>query len=162
MNARVSGSSLAISPAEPAPVSLSRSVLDSSVFLTSGKSSESANSSRRSSKPWSVYSVPFRNWLRILNSFKRCSSLMPTATGTGTIPPRIAAQNAIRKRSFDLVKTTISSPGCMPRCCMLPSNKSALSRRSAKAILLSSFSPSMSRTWRSLPRPSSRISASVS
>ncbi len=79
------------------------------------------------------------------NNLMRCSSLMPTATGTGTMPPSIEAQKAMTKLSFDLLKITSSSPGCMPRACSEPNSKVARSHNSAKLRLVSSVSPSMKR-----------------
>ena len=67
-------------------------VRSSRIVVTSLSSFSRANASRRSSRSFSVNSVALSSCRRMRNSLCLCSSLIPTATGTGTIPPRIAAQ----------------------------------------------------------------------
>ena len=161
MNARSSGDASYISPFAPGATSVISTDRDSRIPVMSSMPPDFEKSISRCNRSISVNSVPLSSWLRIRNSLKRCSSLMPTATGTGTMPPSIAAQYATTKFRFDLLKITSSSPGCMPRACSDPSNARERSHNSEKPTMVSSFSPSMKRISRSLPRASSSNSVSV-
>ena len=162
MNARSDGDASCLVPRVSPPASLMRTLRVSSSPRTSVIPPASANSSKRSSSTVSVNKVARSSCVRIRKSLRLCSSLLPAATGTGTIPPRMAAQNAARKRSFERLKISSSSPGRMPRACSAPSSTKARSYKPETLRTVSSRSPSIKRMERSRPQASSSRSVSVS
>ena len=101
-----------------------RKVRGLSAVQASGSPEVAAKVARRSRILMSVYSSGLPSCFAMRSSLCLCSSLMPTATGTGTMPPYRQAQNASMNCSLLATFSISLSPGSAPmRCrwCRMPS-----------------------------------------